>query len=75
MYLTCPRCSAHHEHPYIWCQGCDYEMNPSDPTQGPLVVIPCHFRYANRDGYTQRELLRESSDYHKSNELAGSPTR
>lgn len=75
MYLTCPRCSATHEHPYIWCQSCDTEMNPSDPANMPLVLVPRHFYMANRGGYTQRELLRESSDYHKSNELAGSPSR
>lgn len=60
----CPQCGATHVHRYVYCQSCDYEMNPLRPS-GLMIQIPRHFTLANRDGYTQRELLRENDDYHR----------
>lgn len=38
-------------------------MNPSEPAS-LMIQIPRHFYLANRDGYTQRELLAENDAYH-----------
>lgn len=59
----CPACSATHEHLFMYCQTCEEPMNVGPGRfSGMTFDLPTHFTAANRDGYTQRELMRENDD-------------
>lgn len=71
MELTCSECGASHEHPYVWCQTCDRELNPLRPYQGPTLQVPIHFKEANKGGYTQASLRRENDEGKRQMEATG----
>lgn len=71
MTLVCPACSAPHVHAFMYCQSCEEPMNVGPGTySGIQLDLPRHWTAANREGYTQRELMRENDD-HKFAEQGG----
>lgn len=68
---TCTSCGHRHEHPYVWCQACDSEMNPLSAYSGPTLQVPKHFRAANEGGYTMAELRRENDEGFRTRDKIG----
>lgn len=69
--LTCPECGAEHIHPYVYCQECEFVMNPLSAYDGPQLQVPIHFKEANKGGYTMASIRRENDEGFRQRDAKG----